>query len=139
MLNRPHANPTLLSLARLLAGWLVVIVLVQGLVAVQGRVLQGGLHRHAPPAAQAVEVAHSHDGWQRHHHAESHTPVVPGEPEPDTGMDRTAGLLALAFLGGGWVASALPPPRAARHAWHALPGWFMATRSLPPLRRPPRR
>ncbi|MED5617865.1 hypothetical protein [Ideonella sp. BN130291] len=149
MLTRPHSNPTLLSLARLLAGWLALIVLVQGGAAVHARLLQGALHRHAAVPAQpasiawrlqakTTEPAHRHDEWQRHHHAQAHATAVPGEPEPDAGIDATAGLLALAFLSSGWV-TAVPPSAGARHVWRPAPGWFMASRSLRPLRRPPRR
>jgi len=63
MAHPKHSSSTTRALARLLAGWLIAIVLVQGFAAGQFLVL-GPLHRHQPNDS----MPHFHDGSERHRH-----------------------------------------------------------------------
>jgi hypothetical protein len=141
------------DLATLLAAWLIVIVLVQGFVAAQARVL-GPLHSHRPESVdhshasgaalfthrRAAEAQHAHDGLQRHRHHAGDASVVPSVAAAagDAAMGESVGaLLAAAF-------SVMLPASDAwraddrRHVWAAAQRWAASRRSLAPPRRPPR-
>jgi hypothetical protein len=141
-------SPTLRSLARLLAGWLVALLLVQGLAAAQGRVA-GGWHRHVAPAATSAFAGvalrhaawepghhHHHDGLQRHVHALQDASVVALDVDAQALADAAAGVLA--------AMTALPPGDAvpaladAAHVQHPARPWSLRTACCTPLRRPPR-
>jgi hypothetical protein len=92
----PHPHSTAADLLRLLAGWLVVILLVQGFAAAQALGL-GPLHRHDPGRSGTV-VAHQHDGAERHHHVLADASVRSAAGEADLDLDAFALAAALALL-----------------------------------------
>jgi hypothetical protein len=141
------ASPTARSLARLLAGWLAVLLLVQGLAAAQGRVM-GGWHRHAPvPAAGASlariafshsgwEPGHHHDGLQRHVHPALDASVVAVDVDPEE--QAAAAAAALAAMTGLLQTGHLTPAPGAAHVLRPADPWHPGSALTLPLRRPPR-
>lgn len=149
------SSATARDLARLLAGWLVVIVLVQAVAAAQGLVM-GARHRHAAAAADAaggvsigmpIPVAvdhhhnhHHHDAGERHLHtgadADGATSVAAlGDDTQDLGAAAGALLIAL----GGLPPAAWPAWQAAgMHVLHAAPAWQPAHAWARTPERPPR-
>lgn len=123
----PRRDSTAADLLRLLAGWLVVVVVLQGLQA--ARLLAfGPLHRHAGVHAH-------HDGAERHWHAPAEAAVpADGAADWDAGAFALTAALALMALG---VARSAPDAR--RHVWRAAPAWALACSTAPPPERPPRR
>jgi hypothetical protein len=138
------SSATARDLARLLAGWLAAIVLVQAVAAAQGLVL-GARHRHLGPAVDvvaanaatlyepdAITVAvahqhqahhHHHDAWERHLHAggDGHDATsAPGDDAQDDYAAAGAVLIALSgVLPGAWPAW----HAGGLHVLHARPAW----------------
>jgi hypothetical protein len=154
----PRRQSTVADLLRLLAGWLALVVVLQGVAAAHA-MASGPLHVHASsavlaagtralalpstglgesrPQMQARTHAHHHDAAQRHQHAAGDASVqtVPGA---DDAMDAAAfaltaalALLAVAVLRTG------SDPRS--HVLRCAGGWSLCLAWLAPLRRPPRR
>lgn len=149
---RRHHDPAA-DLARVLACWLVVILFVQGLAALQALV-RGPAHRHvtsgawdpaAHPAADAAAQARAHAEahadahaqaharGEAHHHAADEVAVPAGT---EAGLDAAAcvliAVLAALAVNYGWAARAgagVPAVSAA---------WAFVENDLPPPRRPPR-
>ena len=132
-----HPSSTRADLARLLLGWLIVILFVQGMAAAVAFVA-GPLHHHrlSASAASAAAADHSHSTNDRHHHGHADVTVVQAAADPV--MDPAAqAVLAVVF-----AAMALA------QAWRwgqergdvqlAAPLWAMANRHPTPARRPPR-
>lgn len=145
-----HPSPTLRDLARLLAAWLVVILLVQGFAAAQG-VVQGPRHRHLPASTVAAssvrtvvalalshpELHSHHDEWQRHVHLDVDASSV---TVPDDRQEAgTIAAVALAALVGLPAQSFALPIAASLHVLQAARRWVgtSAWEALP--ERPPRR
>ncbi len=155
---RRHDAPAA-DLARVLACWLAVILLVQGLAALQ-TLVRGPAHRHLSGAAMSAvgsvaadlashaaskqapkhasnphATAHalSHALGEAHHHAANEVAVPAGA---EAGLDAAACVLlaALAALAVsyGWAA------RAARGGPAVSVAWALAENQPPPPRRPPR-
>jgi len=134
--SRLHATGnTARDLASLLAAWLVVVLLVQGLAATLSLV-HGPAHRHAAAVAERLGAshAHAHSHGLKHHHG-SDEQTLPGAGEAD-GLDAAAVVL-LAVL----------TPLSARFDWapaqgqEALPAYGQRTHADAPAsqpRKPPR-
>lgn len=129
------------DLARVLACWLVVILVAQGLAALQ-TLVRGPAHRHldhaevpavSPAATHPMSHAMSHALGEPHHHAADEVALPAG---PQAGLDAAAWVLlaALAALAVsyGWAA------RAAGSGPVASMAWALAEYQPPPPRRPPR-
>ena len=129
------------DLARLLAGWLAVIVFVQAMAAALGMV-QGPRHVHANAAAAFVhadaahEAAHhEHGGWARHVHAEpAHDPML-GDEAQDLGA--VAGLVLSAMVALDTVRDGVRSVDVG-HVMCASPAWSCLTHTAPFPERPPR-
>lgn len=152
---RPYpASSTCGDLGRLLVGWLILIVLVQGCAAAHARAL-GPLHGHRAAGLDtrdasaaplfthrraASEVPHTHDGWQRHHHhhADASVKAAPGSAS-ESALDEAAVNAVLAF-----VYAALLPSAAIwrsadrRHVWSPAARWTASTRASMRPWHPPR-
>ena len=127
----PHSRSTAADLLRLVAMWLVAIVLMQGIAAAQA-LGHGPLHRHADSTAQHE---HQHHGVaERHHHA-ADAGVLPAGQDPDFNAAAFALTAALALM-------ALGHPRfaadARSHVWRAAPAWAWRTIVPALLLRPPK-
>lgn len=148
------------DLARVLACWLVVILLVQGLAALQ-TLVRGPAHRHLAPAgtlaapvtpsaaaqlaagpsskslshamSQAMSHAMSHAMDVPHHHAGDEVAVPAGA---EAGLD-TAACVLMAALAALAVFYGFPV-RAAGSARVVSVAWALAENAPPPPRRPPR-
>ena len=132
------------NLARLLACWLVVILLAQGLSALQ-TLVRGPAHRHLPVAQGIVAVAEvrlpdhhrahalAHESGQAHHHAAD---VVAVPADSEAGLDAAACVLmaALAPLAVNYAW----PARHMRAAPVATEAWALTEHDSPAPRRPPR-
>lgn len=123
------------DLARVLAAWLVVILLAQGLAALQ-TLVRGPAHRHLSAAgAAASHPAHdrAHALGQAHHHAAGEL-AVPADAE--AGLDAAAWVLMAALAAVAvsyeWAHRGLQSA-----AMTSIP-WAFAEREEPPPRRPPR-
>jgi hypothetical protein len=151
-------SPTARDLARVLGGWLALVLLLQALATAQG-VVVGALHRHprggdpvvhrvvrpafvhagaaaeAPPAIPArPAVVHDHDDLQRHVHFAGDGAPAPVDAE-DLGAAAAAWLAALPAL----LPAAHAPP--ADDASHVRVAGGLAPRAgtVPaPIERPPR-
>jgi hypothetical protein len=132
----PHARSTAADLMRLVAAWLAVILLVQGLAA--GRALgTGPLHRHGnATAVRAHDATHHHGGAERHHHRAGDASVAPDAAEP--ALDSAALVAALALLAFA-LASWRIAPDTRRHTRPVAPRFDWRSTAPPPLLRPPRR
>lgn len=132
----PAARSPLANLLQVMAAWLVVVLLVQGL---QGAIALGAGPRHTHVGAAAGLQAHRHDAGQRHHHARADTTVQweRADPALDAALDAAAQALTLAMA---WMAFAVRRPglAAARHLLRAALPWFWRSVVAPPRRRPPR-
>lgn len=139
MLLSPRRDTTTADLLRLLAVWLAVIVLLQGVTA--ARALGAGpLHHHRQGDTMhvaAVAGTHHHDGDEHHHHAVGDTSVV-RLASADDAFDAAAFALAaaMALMALGLAARASPARR--RQPWQAAPGWAWCTATPAASRRPPR-
>ena len=133
MLIAPHARSTIAALLRLLAAWLAVIVLVQGLAAAQA--LGGGpLHRHREGVSPA-QHAHHHDGVERHHHDALDNSVVVSEADATFDADAFAITAALALMA---LAVTRASPDAPRQVLRAARAWAWRISVPAALRKPPR-
>ena len=128
--------PTVL---KVLASYLVAILLLQGLAAAFA-LGAGPLHRHqSAPAATAARLFSHHDHFhasnQRHHHA-----TGDGTVAADAAAQEAADAAALALTAAlSLLAVQTPQARAANpsHVLHAAPPWFWHTVLTLPLMRPP--
>ena len=95
--NPQPAGSTARDLARLLAAWLVLVLLLQGLSATLSLV-HGPAHRHSAAAAQQLGWAHAqaHEHGLKHHH-DSHERTLPGGGEADD-LDASAVVLLAVLL-----------------------------------------
>jgi hypothetical protein len=122
-IHRP--NSTAQDLARLLCGWLVVVLLLHGLAASLALV-RGAMHRHATQitawhTAGSTPAAHSHADAHAagtpHHHVDVQALAVPTDGS-GSGFEAATLVLVAALLSG-----------AALHDWaldglrHALPAY----------------
>ena len=129
-----RSSTTRADLARVLLGWLMVVLIVQSMAAAAAFVV-GPLHHHRSLAG-AVQTAHAHDENARHHHATTDVSVVQASAEPTTDPAAQS-VLAIVF---GALALAA--------AWrlHAAPGdvfqpallWAAHSQNPAPALRPPR-
>lgn len=130
----PAARSPLANLLQVMAAWLVVVLLVQGL---QGAIALGAGPRHTH--AGAGLQAHRHDAEQRHHHARADITVQweRADPALDAALDAAAQALTLAMA---LMAFAVRRQglAAARHLLRAALPWFWRSVIAPPRRRPPR-
>ncbi|MEN9629133.1 MAG: hypothetical protein RJA10_2360 [Pseudomonadota bacterium] len=128
------ARPTPLALLRLLAAWLVVILLMQGF---QGALNLGGGPRHSHGPGAGPGVLHAHGDLQRHHHPASDASVQ-ADPTDTQALDDAARALSLAMS----LMACGGPPRFGLDTGHiqrpALP-WSCRSVVASPPRRPPRR
>lgn len=139
MLLAPHASSTLFQLLRLAAGWLALVLLLQGLAA--GATQVGGL-RHTHRAAAQVSLFghhHHHDEAQRHVHAASDDSVLADAEQQalEEALDAAASALAAAFtllLG----TLALRWRGQAGRVWRAATAWPPLTAPTHPILKPPR-
>ena len=133
------------NLARLLAGWLAVIVFVQAMAAALGLV-QGPRHVHsrgeaAVPAAfvhaDAAHEAqhHDHGGWARHVHAKPVADPILGDEAQDLGAAASLVLSAMVALD-----TVRDGVRMAdtHHVMRASLAWSCITHAAPFPERPPR-
>jgi len=129
----PRRHSTIADLLRVIAGWMVVVIVLQGLAAMYA-LGSGPLHRHARSDSNAV---HQHGKAERHHHAvgDAATAVV-------AVADETADLVAFALTAAmTLLAVALAATRRGDERNHVLrhaPPWSLNTACLALLRRPPR-
>lgn len=141
------------DLARLLAGWLAAIVLVQAMASAIGAV-QGPRHQHVRPAAAVFVHAADHDhdehdldhhheaehasqgGWARHVHdtASADGTVVADDAQQ---LGAAAGLVLASMVALG-LARALCPSAAARHVMRARAAWSWRTHWVALQDRPPK-
>jgi hypothetical protein len=119
--------PTAVSLARLLAGWLVVIVVVQGLAAALALV-HGPSHRHAG-------TGHAHEDAQRHHHDSAGDELA---AVPDGADAQSDGSVLSALALGLPSRAASPAVEAPARVWGAGVGWTPSSCCVVPPRHPPR-
>jgi hypothetical protein len=129
-----RARSTASDLLRLLAAWLAVIVLAQGLAAAQALGL-GPLHRHRTDAATHERL---HAAGERHHHAALDASVqidVATEAAADAVVLQLIAAVALMALGPAlaWAGGSR------RHVWRAAVPWAWSTTFPAGLRKPPRR
>ena len=128
-------NSTRADLARLLAGWLVAVLLLQGQAALLALV-HGPAHRHVATSLGAADPAH----WEAHQRTQAHHPgaeagVVPADAE--AALDAAACVLAAALaplaVAYGWV-----PPVALTSRLGATAAWAFVDSITSPPRKPPR-
>jgi hypothetical protein len=135
-------NCTAGDLARLLAAWLVVVLLLQGMAALR-TLVSGPAHRHLPvaaawagePAASSQTDAHQlvHEQGLAHYHG-SERVVVPADGE--AALDAATFLLLMALLPLA-MNFAWRPVRVRTAMWPTL-GWALIEGRYSPPRRPPR-
>jgi hypothetical protein len=134
MMLAPRPRSTAADLVRVLACWLAVIVLLQGLGAAQA-LGRGPLHRHAESLAAASQ--HHHDGAERHHHDAQDLSVLEIASAQDNTVDVGAfALVAALALMALTIARAWRDGR--RHVWRPAPSWAWHTHVCSALRKPPR-
>lgn len=129
------------DLARLLAGWLVVIVCVQAMAAAWGLV-QGPRHVHANTAAAFIHADaaheaehHDHGGWARHVHLTPTVDATLGDEAQD--LAAAAGLVLSAMVALDTVRDGVRTADVG-HVMCASPAWSCITHALPFPERPPR-
>jgi hypothetical protein len=129
----PRPRSTAAALLRVLAGWLAVLLLVQGFAAAQALGL-GPLHRHGGDAASH---AHHHATGERHHHVGDASSAGASAQADALDVDLAALALtaALALLA---LGQRLAPVDRRRHVWRPASAW--AALGIDPIlpRRPPR-
>jgi hypothetical protein len=129
-----HSDSTAARLGRVLAGWLVVILLVQGSTALRAMV-NGPAHRHLATAQATPDAAHerAHAQGMSHHH-DAATVLLPadGEVALDTAACVLMAALAPMAMSFAWPGQLAPLVHAA-----AAP-WALLERDSAPPRRPPR-
>jgi hypothetical protein len=125
------------DLARVLACWLVAIVLAQGLAAAQA-LGRGPLHQHREARTAIPAPHHHHRGAaERHHHAAGDASVLP-IPLQDGSFDAVAFAItaALALMAIAAARALVVDPR--RHVERAATSWSWRT-TVPALPlKPPR-
>jgi hypothetical protein len=136
MQHSPSDCSNIRSLARLLAGWMAVIVLLQGLAAACAIVI-GPQHRHAA-AAKGVAIEHVHDGAQRHHHRIDDMSVLHEGAPLDTGELAAAGTVLLCAFSAVLTSALVWSGSAPRHVGSATALWAPTSRHVAPPKRPPR-
>ena len=114
----PHARSTAAALLRLLAAWLALIVLVQGLAAAQA-LGSGPLHRHRGDASVQPH-GHHHSAPERHAHAALDSTVI--ETADEVSFDGVAFAItaALALMA---LACLRFQPEARPRIWRAARAW----------------
>ena len=132
-----HPSSTRADLARLLLGWLIVILFVQGMAAAVAFVA-GPLHHHrlSASAASAAPADHSHSTNDRHHHSHADVTVVQAATDPV--MDPAAQAVLAVVFAAMALAQAWRLGHERGHVQLAAPLWAMANRHPTPARRPPR-
>jgi len=136
---RRHRQAPTLGLLRVLACYLCVILLLQGLTAAFA-LGAGPLHRHQETPALAPLAfshhGHAHTAGERHHHDAVDVSVV-SEADLAAALDEAALALAAAL-----ALLAIDTPRQRhdnrRHIWRARPAWFCSLAWHRLLFRPPR-
>jgi hypothetical protein len=132
------ADPTVRALLRLLAGWLVVLLLVQGLAAGQA-LARAARHQHRPLDTATSPATASHAGQHQaalpHDHDLLDASVVWLDGEPSDGAGGQSLLAAFA--------AALPSASVLRleprgHLLQPAPPWTASLHPPAPPRRPPR-
>lgn len=125
----PRRDTTAADLLRWMAGWLVVVVALQGLQA--ARLLAfGPLHRH-----DAVHGHAAHTGQQRHWHAAADAAIPADGAAADWDAAAFALTAALALMALGLARGGADRRR---HVWRAASPWALAVTHAPPPERPPR-
>ncbi len=134
-LSPTHAS-CLARWLRLVAAWLVCILVMQGL---QGAMALGAgpRHLHRPATAQSPAHTHAHLGFERHHHALTDGSVQVVDPAGTGAVDAAAAALALALSLMAFGAGTRTTP-AGRHVLRPARSWFWRSIDSPPLLRPPR-
>ena len=143
MLRQP--DTAIADLARALACWLVVVLLLQGQAALLTQV-HGPAHRHLPQLTsqlmQAADEAHeahrlAHERGQAHHHGAGEV-VVPasGDATLDAALDAAACVLLASLLP--LAMSHAFAARRGRMAFNAAAVWAFVEGHASPPRRPPR-
>lgn len=135
-------NSTAGDLARLLAAWLVVVLLLQGMAALW-TLVRGPAHRHLPaatawagqPAASSKTEAHDlvHERGVAHYHGAERV-VLPADAEAALDAATFVLLMALVPLA---MSFAWRPVRV-RNAMRPALAWALIETRHPPPRRPPR-
>jgi hypothetical protein len=153
MQRTPRSTATAASLRRWLCAWLALLTALQVFGSAMAGV-HGPLHRHRPAADSAARAAalpalrwqhdrestpasqhqQLHARGEAHPHDLSDSSVVPVGAEP--AIDAMA-QLALAYAPA-QHASALWTHSTTRHVWAAALTWAASSRSIAPLRKPPR-
>jgi heme A synthase len=133
MLLSPRQRSTAADLLRVVACWLSMILLVQGL---QGAINLGTGPRHVHDSVAAPAQAHQHDGFERHHHAVDDRSVRT-DGSSDEALDSVAFALAAA-LALMVLASARRTASDRRHVLRAATVASWRSVLAPPRRRPPR-
>jgi hypothetical protein len=142
MLLAPHPRSTAAEGLRLLACWLVLILMMQGFGAAQA-LGRGPLHRHVNhSAATALDLRHAdhhfHSTTERHHHGADDTSVQVVTAAPDGAIDAAAFALTAALaLMATTVARMWRDTR--RHVWRPAPTWAWCSHIPTTLFRPPRK
>lgn len=137
MLLSPRRASTCADLLRLLAVWLVVVLLAQTCAAAAARA-EGPRHVHRVASAHDLWAhEHHHDEAERHHHAVSDASVVASPFEALSDADAAALALVAAF-----ALLALqhwqPAEADGGRVWHPAPGWAAHATRLARLSKPPR-
>ena len=130
----PHDRSTFADLLRLLAGWLAVIVLVQGLAAAFA-LGTGPLHRHRGAPAASMPAHHHHDSAERHHHSAFDASVLPDTAEASFDAAAFAITAALALMA---LAVARPLSDGRCHVWRTALSWAWRCTFPALLLKPPR-
>ena len=132
----PTHTSLLAGCLRLVAAWLVVILVMQGF---QGALALGAgpRHSHRPATAQAPAPAHFHLGSERHHHAIGDRSVQLTAGDEVGAVDTTslALTLAMALM---LLATLRRGTPAREHVQLAARSWFWRSVVRAPLLRPPR-
>ena len=134
MVLSPRARSTAADVARLLACWLAVILLLQGIGAAHA-LGRGPFHRHVESLGSAW---HHHDASQRHHHAAHDLSVVVSAEGTDATIDAGAFALVAALALMASARSRLSRDTR-RHVWRAVCAWSWQTHIPAALRKPPRK
>jgi hypothetical protein len=148
MLLSPKHPSLVGGLLRLVAGWVVAILLMQGFAASHERAL-GPVHHHLPQRAlnlsshgsnQSHEQDHTHGADERHYHApdDSSVQASANSAAADDAWDAAASALVVAFALLA-MSRSLHIGAAGRHVWRPARAWACLTAAFPPPLKPPRR
>lgn len=133
----PRPENPLRALSRVVAAWLVLVLVLQGLATVHALV-QGPAHRHTEATLARLDAAHAHahEHGIAHHHEHPHEQALP--MGASVGELETAALMLLALC----LPLAAPLLRPAGAPWRAAfagPGPLpLRSRSEAPPQPPPR-